>query len=178
MNSLADKLKSIIRDVPDFPKKGIIFKDITPILSDASLMSDITQFLSIIYKNQELDAIAGIESRGFIFGPLIAQSIGVPFIPIRKSGKLPYTTIKQSYALEYGEASLEIHTDALKVGNRVLIHDDLLATGGTAGAASQLINKIGGEVIGYNFLIELGFLNGRDKITSQTTDNVYSIVKY
>ena len=178
MNSLSDKLKDAIRDVQDFPKKGVVFKDITPILSDATLMSDITNFLAVVYQNQEIDAIAGIESRGFIFGPLIAQSLGIPFIPIRKSGKLPYKTISQSYALEYGEASLEIHTDAIKEGSKVLIHDDLLATGGTASAASELIKRIGGKIAGYTFLIELGFLEGRKQIQSYTEGNIHSIVVY
>lgn len=178
MNSLSDKLKDAIRDVQDFPKKGVVFKDITPILSDATLMSDITNFLAVVYQNQEIDAIAGIESRGFIFGPLIAQSLGIPFIPIRKSGKLPYKTISQSYALEYGEASLEIHTDAIKKGSKVLIHDDLLATGGTASAASELIKRIGGKIAGYTFLIELGFLEGRKQIQSYTEGNIHSIVVY
>ncbi|MEL6557585.1 MAG: adenine phosphoribosyltransferase [Bacteroidota bacterium] len=178
MNSLEERLKGIIRDVPDFPKKGITFKDITPILSNAEVMRDITNFLSVIYQNQEIDAIIGIESRGFIFGPIMAQALGVPFVPVRKSGKLPYNKVSQSYDLEYGEDQLEIHTDAIKEGDKVLIHDDLLATGGTAEAASKLVNKLGGVIAGYTFLIELQFLNGRDYIQKYTDGNIYSIVKY
>lgn len=178
MNSLEERLKGIIRDVPDFPKKGIVFKDITPILSNAEVMRDITNFLSVIYQNQEIDAIIGIESRGFIFGPIMAQALGVPFVPIRKSGKLPYDKVSQSYDLEYGEDQLEIHTDAIKKGDKVLIHDDLLATGGTAEAASKLVDKLGGVIAGYTFLIELQFLNGRDNIQKYTEGNIYSIVKY
>ncbi len=178
MSSLEERLKSIIRDVPDFPKKGIMFKDITPILSNAEVMKDITNFLSIIYQKQEIDAVIGIESRGFIFGPILAQALGIPLIPIRKSGKLPYDKVSQSYDLEYGEDQLEIHTDALKNGDKVLILDDLLATGGTAEAASKLVEKLGGVITGFTFLIELEFLKGRDHIQKYTKGNVSSIVKY
>lgn len=178
MNSLEDKLKAIIRDVPDFPKKGVTFKDITPLLSDAAVMRDVTNFLQIIYRDQQIDAVAGIESRGFIFGPIIAQSLGVPFVPVRKSGKLPYQKISQSYQLEYGEDELEMHTDAFEKGAKVLIHDDLLATGGTASAAAQLIRQAGGIVAGFTFLIELSFLEGRENIQDFTEGSVYSIVKY
>lgn len=177
-NNLENRLRDIIRDVPDFPKKGILFKDITPILSNAGVMHDITNFLSVMYRNQSIDVVAGIESRGFIFGSLVAQSLGVPFVPIRKAGKLPYDTIKKSYSLEYGEAALEIHTDAFKAGDNVLIHDDLLATGGTAGAAAALIKEAGAKVAGYNFLIELAFLKGRDNLADGANGSVYSIVKY
>ncbi|MEL7146284.1 MAG: adenine phosphoribosyltransferase [Bacteroidota bacterium] len=176
--NLENRLRDIIRDVPDFPKKGILFKDITPILSNAKVMHDVTNFLSVMYQNQAIDAVAGIESRGFIFGSLLAQSLGVPFVPIRKAGKLPYDTIKKSYQLEYGEAALEIHTDAFKAGDKVLIHDDLLATGGTAGAAAALIKEAGAQVYGYNFLIELGFLKGRDNLAEEMKGSIYSIVKY
>lgn len=178
MSSLEERLKTIIRDVPDFPKKGIMFKDITPILSNVEVMKDITNFLSIIYQKQEIDAVIGIESRGFIFGPIIAQTLGVPFVPIRKSGKLPYDKVSQTYGLEYGEDELEIHIDAIKKGDKVLIHDDLLATGGTADAAAKLIKKLDGIITGYTFLIELQFLNGRQNIQHHTDGNVYSIVKY
>ena len=177
-NNLESKLRGIIRDVPDFPKKGILFKDITPILSDAGTMHEITRFLSLIYQQQSIDVVVGIESRGFIFGSLLAQSLGVPFVPVRKAGKLPYDTIRRSYQLEYGEAALEIHTDAFKAGDRVLIHDDLLATGGTAAAASELVIEAGGVVAGYNFLIELEFLKGRDNLHETTEGSIYSIVKY
>ena len=177
-NNLENKLRDIIRDVPDFPKKGILFKDITPILSNAGMMHDITNFLSVLYRNQSIDVVAGIESRGFIFGSLLAQSLGVPFVPIRKAGKLPYDTIRKSYQLEYGEAALEIHTDAFKPGDKVLIHDDLLATGGTAAAAAELIVEAGAQVVSYNFLIELGFLNGRSNLSGEIAGSIYSIVKY
>jgi len=178
MSSLEDKLKGIIRDVPDFPKKGIIFKDITPVLSNAEVMKDVTNFLTVIYKDQPIDVVVGIESRGFIFGPILAQAIDVPFVPIRKSGKLPYDKISQAYDLEYGEDELEMHTDAIKKGDKVLVHDDLLATGGTAIAASKLIHHAGGEIAGYTFLIELAFLKGRDGLQKYTDGNIYSIVKY
>lgn len=157
---LADRIKDAIRDVPNFPKDGIIFKDITPILQDAQLCKDILKDLHSKYKNEKIDAVLGIESRGFLFGPQLALMLGIPFIPVRKKGKLPYKTISESYTLEYGKATLEMHTDALKSGDRILIHDDLLATGGTAAAAAKLSKQLGAEVAGYSFLVELAFLGG------------------
>ncbi len=161
---LADRIKQTLRDVHDFPKPGIIFKDITPVLKDAALCAEITSALALQLKDIKVDVVAGIESRGFLFGLALAQALNVPFVPIRKAGKLPYKTIKQSYDLEYGSATLEIHEDAFTAGQQVLIHDDLLATGGTVVAASQLVEQVGAEVAGYSFLISLDFLNGRARL--------------
>jgi len=159
-----EKLTSAIRDVPDFPKPGIVFKDITPILGDPKLFSLIGDVLTEQVKDLKIDKVAGIDARGFIFGTQIAERLGVGFIPVRKAGKLPYETKSQSYALEYGEAEVEIHIDAVEPDQNVLIVDDLLATGGTAAAAVKLVEEIGGNVVGISFLIELGFLNGRDAL--------------
>jgi adenine phosphoribosyltransferase len=157
-------IKLTVRDVADFPKPGIIFKDITPILKDAALCAEITKALAEQVSGIHIDVVAGIESRGFLFGMLLAQALQVPFVPIRKAGKLPFKTIKQSYNLEYGEAVLELHEDALLAGQRVLIHDDLLATGGTVVAASKLIQKLDAEVAAFSFIIGLDFLKGRERL--------------
>ncbi len=162
---LEDRIKSAIRDVPNFPKEGIIFKDITPIMLDPILSSDMIDALVDMYKDQNIDAVAGIESRGFLFGYPLAIKLGVPFILIRKIGKLPYSKISHSYDLEYGSATIEMHTDAVSKGQRVLIHDDLLATGGSAEAAAHLIQKCGAEIAGFNFLVSLDFLEGKNKLT-------------
>ena len=161
---LADKIKQTLRDVPDFPKPGIIFKDITPVLKNAELCTEITAALALQLKDVKIDVVAGIESRGFLFGLALAQALNVPFVPIRKAGKLPYKTIKESYYLEYGSATLEVHEDAFTVGQQVLIHDDLLATGGTVVAASKLVEQLGAKVAGYSFLISLDFLNGKARL--------------
>jgi adenine phosphoribosyltransferase len=171
------KVRSAIRDVKDFPKEGIVFKDITPIMLDAELSNDIVEYLFNYYVKQNIEAIAGIESRGFLFGYPLAMRLGVPFILIRKKGKLPYDKIKHAYNLEYGNAEIEMHTDAVSKGQRVLIHDDLLATGGSAEAAANLISKCGGELVGFNFLVSLDFLNGKDKL-EKFTSNIESIVHY
>lgn len=163
---LADKIKQTLRDVPDFPKPGIIFKDITPVLKNAELCTEITAALALQLKDVKIDVVAGIESRGFLFGLALAQALNVPFVPVRKAGKLPYKTIKESYDLEYGSATLEVHEDAFTVGQRVLIHDDLLATGGTVVAASKLVEQLGAKVAGYSFLISLDFLNGKVRLNS------------
>ena len=163
---LADKIKQTLRDVPDFPKPGIIFKDITPVLKNAELCAEITAALTLQLKDVKIDVVAGIESRGFLFGLALAQALNVPFVPIRKAGKLPYKTIKESYDLEYGSATLEVHEDAFTVGQQVLIHDDLLATGGTVVAASKLVEQLGAKVAGYSFLISLDFLNGKARLNS------------
>ena len=161
-----DDVKAAIRDVPDFPIPGIVFKDITPILSDPGLFRAACE--PMIAKAKEVGAthVAGIESRGFFFSTLLSQELGLGMIPVRKKGKLPYTTIEESYALEYGEATLEVHTDAAPKGAKVMIVDDLLATGGTAAATIKLIEKLGGVVVNISFLVELSFLNGRDKLGS------------
>ncbi|MES2653734.1 MAG: adenine phosphoribosyltransferase [Bacteroidota bacterium] len=174
---LADKIKQTLRDVPDFPKPGIIFKDITPVLKDAALCAEITSALALQLKDIKIDAVAGIESRGFLFGLALAQALKVPFVPIRKAGKLPYKTIKQSYNLEYGSATLEVHEDAFLAGQQVLIHDDLLATGGTVVAASKLVGQLGATIAGYSFLISLDFLNGRDRL-SEFSKNIFSLTSF
>jgi adenine phosphoribosyltransferase len=158
--SVSEKVKSVIRDVPDFPKPGILFKDITPVLANTDLVHEIVQVLVKDFKAGNYDAIIGIESRGFIFGSLLAYELEIPFIPVRKAGKLPFHTLSESYDLEYGKATIEIHQDALKPGSRVLIHDDLLATGGTAAAAARLVRKLGANPVAFSFLINLSFLKG------------------
>lgn len=174
---IAEKIKKTVRDVNDFPKPGIVFKDITPILKDPELCQEILKSLAAQLADVKIDVVAGIESRGFLFGPGLAQLLNVPFIPIRKAGKLPYKTIKESYALEYGTATIEVHEDALLPGQRVLIHDDLLATGGTVVAASKLIMQLGAEVAAYSFIISLDFLNGKDRLTPYNA-SVYSLAGY
>jgi len=170
-------LKSIIRDIPDFPKEGIIFKDITPLLSSVDISEKVLDDLYGKYKNSGIEAIAGIESRGFLFGMPLAIKLGVPFIPIRKEGKLPHTTIGCSYDLEYGQATIEMHVDAVKGGMKVLIHDDLLATGGTAKATAQLIENGGAEVAGFSFIVNLKFLDGQ-KVLTDHSNNIDYLVTY
>jgi adenine phosphoribosyltransferase len=168
-------LKQHIRNVPDFPKTGILFYDITTLLRDAQGYRMTIDMLSTPYEGQGIDVVVGIESRGFILGAAVAQRIGAGFIPIRKPGKLPAKAIKETYDLEYGKDALEIHEDAIEKGQRVLIVDDVLATGGTAAAAVQLVRKLGGELHGLAFLIELLFLNGKQKIAQE---RVYSVLQY
>ncbi|MDA9555277.1 adenine phosphoribosyltransferase [Pelobium sp.] len=174
---LQERIKKVLRDVPDFPKPGILFKDITPILKDQQLCTEIVEEFVLQLKGLEFDAIAGIESRGFLFGLMLANRLNKPFIPIRKAGKLPYKTIQQSYDLEYGSATIEIHADAFEEGKRILIHDDLLATGGTVEATSLLIQKMKGEIAGFSFLISLDFLNGKERLTKFSSNNV-SLASY
>ncbi|MCX7698619.1 MAG: adenine phosphoribosyltransferase [Candidatus Goldbacteria bacterium] len=169
------KLKSVIRDVPDFPKKGIIFKDLTPIFKDKKLFKSLIDYLYKRYKNKKPDAIVAIESRGFIIGAPLAYKLGVPFIPARKPGKLPRETYKVTYSLEYGEDALEIHKDALKQDDKVLIIDDLLATGGTANAVASLVEMANAKVMEIAFIVELDFLKGREKLKGR---KVFSIVHY
>jgi adenine phosphoribosyltransferase len=162
--TVADIERSI-RNVPDFPKPGIQFKDITPVLADAQMFSGAIDLLTEKFKPGSVDAVVGIDARGFIFAAAAAVKLQAGFIPVRKKGKLPYKTIEQDYALEYGHSTVAIHTDALKPGSRVLLVDDLLATGGTAAAAVALVKKLGGEILEVGFLIELKFLNGREKLS-------------
>ena len=157
-------LRAAVRDVPDFPKPGIQFKDITPLLADARLFAGAIDLLTENFTPGSVDAVVGIDARGFIFAAAAATKLHAGFVPVRKKGKLPYQTIEQDYALEYGHATVAMHTDALKPGARVLLVDDLLATGGTAGAAVALIQKLGAKIVGASFLIELKFLNGREKL--------------
>jgi adenine phosphoribosyltransferase len=174
---IAQQIKSAIRDIPDFPKPGIIFKDITPILKDPQLCINIVNAFAEQLKGTRIDAIAGIESRGFLFGLTLATQLGVPFIPVRKAGKLPFTIKQKAYKLEYGTATIELHTDAFEPGQHILIHDDLLATGGTALAASELIQEMGGIVAGFSFVVGLGFLNGLERI-SPVCDKVVVLADY
>jgi len=160
-----EKLKAAIRDVPDFPKKGIVFKDITPILADPALFRAAVDVFANRCKGKKIDKVAAIDARGFLFAGALSDRLGAGLVPIRKKGKLPYKTFQQSYDLEYGSATLTIHQDAFRKGDRVALVDDLLATGGTAAASAQLIEQAGGKVAGINFLVELTFLNGRRKLT-------------
>lgn len=168
-------LKQLIRDVPNFPKQGIIFKDITTLLKDVNGLRNAAEDLYNLAKNKKITKVAGIESRGFILGSLLAEKLNAGFIPIRKPGKLPAETISESYSLEYGTDSIEIHMDAVQPGEKILLHDDLLATGGTMEAACKLVEKLGGEVVQVSFLIELTFLNGRDKLKKY---DVHSLIQY
>ena len=171
------RIKQIVRDVNDFPKPGIVFKDITPILKDSALCREITAAMAEQLSALKIDVVAGIESRGFLFGMSLANLLGVPFVPMRKAGKLPYKTVQHSYDLEYGSATLELHEDAFLPGQRVLIHDDLLATGGTVVAASHLIEKLGAQVAGYSFIIALDFLKGRDRLEVFSSHH-YALASY
>ena len=170
-------IKSAIRDIPDFPKPGIVFKDITPILKDPVLCENIVDAFAEQLKGIRIDVVAGVESRGFLFGLTLACKLGVPFIPVRKAGKLPFTIKQKVYDLEYGSATIEMHTDAFEPGQHVLIHDDLLATGGTVTAASELITEMGGIVAGFAFVVGLGFLNGKERIAS-LSDHIIVLADY
>ncbi len=174
--TLEAKIKTAIRDVADFPKPGIMFKDITPIFENQTLCNEIVDgFVSVI--GPKPDAIIGIESRGFLFGLLLANKLNVPFILVRKSGKLPYKTISYEYDLEYGTAKIEMHIDSLKKDWNVLIHDDLLATGGTAAAAAHLVEQQGAKVSGFTFVVGLEFLNGKDKLIKHS-NNITCLAQY
>ncbi len=158
------RAEALIRDIPDFPQPGILFKDITPVLGDADALRAVVDLLSERIAALAPDRIVGIESRGFLFGVPVAYKLGLPFSPVRKLGKLPYQTIREEYALEYGTNTVEAHVDAVDPGDRVVIVDDLLATGGTAAAAAAIVERLGGTVTGYAFLVELAFLNGRTRL--------------
>lgn len=177
MSSLSTKIEQAITDVIDFPKPGIIYKDITPIFQDPELCNDILQAMKNEYADQSVQAVLGMESRGFLFGLPLAMALEVPFILVRKKGKLPREAYAVSYSLEYGEAIIEMHKDALKPGQRVLIHDDVLATGGTAKAAAQLVELASAQVVGFSFLTEISFLNGKQAL-EQFGAKVSSFVKY
>lgn len=171
-------IESYLRDVIDFPKPGIVFKDITPLLANPVARQHVVDKMATHFKSERIDAIAAVEARGFIFGSLLAEALHVPFVPIRKSGKLPFLKIHEEYELEYGTASIEMHIDAIQKGNRVLIHDDLLATGGTATAAGSMIKKLGGEVAGYSFVINLAFLPGEKLLTERFGVKPHYLVSY
>lgn len=169
------RLEDYIRDIKDFPKPGIVYKDITPLLQNPGASRQAADVLMKAIGDRHIEKVVGIESRGFFFATLLAERLRAGFIPIRKPGKLPYETLRESYALEYGEDVLEIHSDAIKPGEKVLIHDDVLATGGTAAAACKLVEKMGGEIVQCNFLMELSFLNGREKLKPYEVVSLLSI---
>lgn len=173
--SMVDQLKKAIRDVPDFPKKGILFKDITTLCKDAEMFQRMVDLLSHRYVGKKIDLVVGIEARGFVIGAALAYKIGAGVVLVRKPGKLPHKTHKASYSLEYGQDSLEIHQDAIQKGQKVVIADDLLATGGTAGAVVDLVEKMGGSIVECSFIIELEDLNGREKLKPH---NVHSLLKF
>lgn len=172
MSVLMNDVRECIRDVPDFPKPGILFKDITPVLNNAPLCGQIYDWMAAQFS--DIDVVVGMESRGFIFGVPVAERLGAGFVPARKAGKLPYKTIRAEYDLEYGSAAIEMHVDAISRGQRVLICDDLLATGGTANAVQGLVTQLGGVIVGNVFLVELGFLDGRTGLEGP----IRSIVAY
>ncbi len=172
---MSDNLRKYIRSIKDFPKKGVMFRDITTLLSQPEAVKETLDIMYEYAKGLNVSKVVGIEARGFIFGALLAEKLGVGFVPIRKPGKLPAETESTTYALEYGTDTIEIHKDAVKVGERVLLHDDLLATGGTAQAAASLIEKIGGEVAQISFIIELTFLKGREKLKNY---DVKTLIEY
>ena len=174
---IEQQIKSAIREITDFPKPGIVFKDITPILKDPVLCHNIVDAFAERLKDMRIDVVAGVESRGFLFGLTLAGKLGVPFIPVRKAGKLPHTIKQKTYDLEYGSATIEMHIDAFEPGQHILIHDDLLATGGTVMAASELITEMGGIVAGFAFVVGLGFLNGKERI-APISDNVIVLADY
>jgi len=169
-------LKTKIREIPDFPKPGILFYDITTLLADPEAFGQVINTFADRYREQQVEAVLGTESRGFIFGAPLALELGVPFVPVRKPGKLPFDTLSESYELEYGTDSLEVHVDAVKPGQRVVVADDLLATGGTAAATVKLARQLGAEVLETAFVIELAFLNGREKLPGDVP--VYSQITY
>jgi adenine phosphoribosyltransferase len=171
----AEQLKKLIREVPDFPKKGILFYDITTLLKDKTGFAQLIDLFSEHYIGKQIDLILGMEARGFIFGPALAYRLNAGFVPVRKPGKLPAATVKVEYELEYGSNALEMHKDAIQKGQRVLIVDDLLATGGTAEATARLVTSLGGVIAGCAFVVELDFLNGRDKLKPY---DVFSLLHY
>lgn len=171
----ADSLKSLIREVPDFPQEGIVFKDITPLLANELAFSTVVDLIVVHFGRGNVDKVVGIEARGFILAAPVAYHFGAGVVPVRKVGKLPWDTEAEEYALEYGSATLEIHKDAVAVGERVLIVDDVLATGGTAKATASLVERIGGKVVGIACLIELGFLKGRDKLQGY---DLYTLISF
>ncbi len=170
-----EELRKAVRNIPDFPKPGIVFKDITPIVGDARYFNIAINAIADRHIGRGIDAVVGIDARGFIFGAAVAYRLGAAFVPVRKKGKLPFHTEQQTYKLEYGEDTVEIHADAFEPGARVVLVDDLLATGGTAAATAELIRKLQGEIVELDFLIELAFLEGRSRISGY---DIYSVIRY
>ncbi len=173
--AMIDMLKGKIRDIPDFPKPGVVFKDITPLLADSQAFRAALDLLGDRYRDRGIQVVVGVEARGFIIGSALAYKLGAGHVLIRKAGKLPFRTYRAAYQLEYGTDTLEIHEDALEPGTRVLIADDVLATGGTVGAAIDLVNKLGGEIVEIAFLVELTFLKGREKLAEYP---LFSLIQY
>jgi adenine phosphoribosyltransferase len=171
-------IESFLRDIPDFPKPGIVFKDITPLLAHPEARAKVVGDIASHFATKQIEALAAVEARGFIFGSMIAEALRVPFIPVRKEGKLPYHKIKEEYSLEYGSAVIEMHADAIRSGMRVLIHDDLLATGGTAAAAARMIRRLNGVVAGFSFVINLSFLPGEKLLTEKFGEKPHYLVNY
>ena len=174
--SIKEYLLDNIRTIPDFPKPGIQFKDITTLLSDKKSLQLTTFLLTEPWLDKSIDIVVGLESRGFLFGTNVAHNLNAGFVPVRKPGKLPFKTIEQTYELEYGTDMLEIHSDAIPEGSKVLIHDDLIATGGSAEAATKLVERLGGEVVGYSFIMELSFLDGRQKLSEKAPVDTIIII--
>jgi adenine phosphoribosyltransferase len=177
MNELSQRIKNTIIDVHDFPKPGIVYKDITPIFQSPALANDILDILVDHFKDKNIEGVAGLESRGFLFGMPLAMRLGVPFVMMRKKNKLPREVYSVNYSLEYGQNVIEMHTDAVTPGQRILIHDDVLATGGTARAAAELIHQAQGTVAGFSFLVELSFLKGEQTLT-QFTDEIHTFAQF
>lgn len=171
-----EQLKALIRDIPDFPKPGVLFRDITPLLADPAGLGMAVELMANPFRGKRVDLVVGAESRGFIFGIAVAKTLAAGFVPSRKPGKLPYRTVSASYELEYGTDALEMHIDAVRPGQRVLLVDDLIATGGTMQASIELVGKLGGELVGCSVLIELVALRGRDKLTSRPV--LHTVLKY
>ncbi|MEJ7646615.1 MAG: adenine phosphoribosyltransferase [Chryseolinea sp.] len=175
---LIENVKKTIRDVENYPRHGVTFKDITPVLSDPQMMRDVVESIVKPFRGKGIDAVAATEARGFIFGSILAYELGCSFIPVRKAGKLPYKTQRREYDLEYGSSAIEMHVDAIKPGWRVLVHDDLLATGGTAMATAELVESLQGIVVGFSFIINLAFLPGEAKIKERFNIDPQYLVNY
>lgn len=176
--SLTDQMKSTIRDIQDYPKPGILFRDITPVLANPVLSKQVAGAMAALYRDKNIDLVAGIEARGFIFGAMLAHELGCGFVPIRKAGKLPYRTRSERYGLEYGTAEIEVHVDAFSKGDRVIIHDDVLATGGTACAAGRLVGNSGAEIVAFSFLISLSILPGTENVMKEFGITPDFLIKY
>jgi adenine phosphoribosyltransferase len=175
--SLKERVSARVRDVPDYPKPGILFKDLTPLMSDPEVFATLIDAWALELAEKRIDKIVGIESRGFIFGAPLALKMGLPFVPVRKAGKLPWTKISQEYVLEYGTDCLEMHTDALEKGDRVVVVDDILATGGTAEAVAILVNRCAAMVVSFFFVMELDFLAGRERLKGQNVESILRITQ-
>ncbi len=173
--NIPEYLQSVIRTIPDFPKAGIQYKDITTLLADKKALKLTTLALSDPFISKHIDVVVGLESRGFLFGTNMAAVLDAAFVPVRKPGKLPAEVISESYELEYGTDNVEMHKDAIRSGAKVVIHDDLIATGGTAAAATKLVERLGGEVIGYSFIIELSYLHGREKLKKVPVESILTL---